>query len=238
MTNERTTASAERAPGRLAPLVAGAAGLLWFWSELIPVQAGFEDMDSPAVGLRFIAAFPGAWTQTGVALAISAIALVATVIGMRDRLESRDDERGVAVRTVSVIGLFAALFLLGHAATRLAAGPLTYVQGLDQAWGEAAYLVTQFVGVQLFGVAGASLLAIWIAGVAWLGARRWVLPPGLAVLAAVPALRLLALPGLGILPWFLLVLAIPAAFVWLILLGAWPRGLGFGRRPTPEVAPV
>jgi hypothetical protein len=235
---------------RLAPIVAGAAGLLWFWTELAPIQAGFEDMDSPAVGLKFIAAHPGSWTQAGLVLAIAAIALVATVIGMRDRFEvgapgapgesgeSGAPERGVAVRTVSVIGLFAALFLLGHAATRLAAGPLTYVQGLDQAWGEAAYLVAQFVGVQLFGVAGAALLSIWIAGAAWLGARRGVLPQGLAVLAAVPSLRLLALPGLALLPWFLLVLAIPSAFVWLILLGAWPAGLALGRTPAPEVVTV
>lgn len=212
---------------RLAPIVAGAGGLLWFWLELAPVRAGFEDTDSPAMGLKFIAAYPGAWTQAGLALAVAAFGLVATVIGMRDRLEAQGrfsgGDRGVAVRTVSAIGLFAALFLLGHAATRMAAGPIAYVQGLDQAWGEAAYLVSQFVGVQLFGVAGAALLAIWIAGVAWIGARRGALSPGLAVLAVVPALRLLALPGLGFLPWFLLVLAIPGAFVWLILLGVWPR---------------
>ena len=218
------------ASARLAPIVAGAGGLLFFWLELAPVRAGFEDTDSPAVGLKFLAAHPGAWTQTGLVLAIAAFALIAAVIGMRDRLEAggRPDERdqGVAVRTVSVIGLFAALFLLGHAATRLAAGPIAYVEQLDHAWGEMAFTVANFVGTQLFGVGGMALLAVWIAGVAWLGARRGVVPRALAILALVPALRLVAIPGMGdVLPgaWFVLVLAIPAAFVWLILLGAWPR---------------
>ena len=235
---------------RLAPIVAGAGGLLWFWLELAPVRAGFEDMDSPGIGLKFIAAHPGAWTQTGFALAVAALALIATVIWMRDRLEaggaSSVGERGVAVRWVSVVGLFAALFLLGHASTRLASGPIQYVQGIDQAWGEMAYTVTQFVGVQLFGVAGASLLAMWIAGVAWLGARRGVLPRALAILAIVPALRLVALPGMAeVLPqglsegaWFVLVLAIPGAFVWLVLLGAWPVRSGPQNMANSEVALV
>lgn len=229
---------------RLAPIVAGVGGLLWFWLELAPIRAGFEDMDSPGVGLKFIAANPGVWTQTGLALAIAAIAMVATVIGMRDRLESGADgagDRGVAVRTISVIGLFAALFMLGHASTRLAEGPMRYVQGIEQTWGEMAYSVTQFVGVQLFGVAGASLLAMWIAGVAWLGARRGVVSRGVAILAVVPALRLVGIPGLGdILPgaWFLLVFAIPGAFVWLILLGAWPTGRSPQSISNMEVAPV
>lgn len=231
---------------RLAPIVAGAGGLLWFWLELAPIRAGFADMDSPGVGLEFIAAYPGAWTQTGLAVAVAALALIATVVGMHDRLQPGTDlddrDRGVSVRTIGVIGLFAALFLLGHAGTRLAAGPLAYVQSLNQAWGEAAYLVTQFVGVQLFAIGGAMLLAIWIAGVAWIGGRRGVLPRGLAVFAAVPALRLLALPGTDvILPdvaWFVLVLAIPAAFVWLILLGAWPSARASQAITDPEVATV
>lgn len=230
---------------RLAPLTAGLAGLAWFWFELAPQRTGFEDTDNPAIGLQFLAANPGAWTITGLALGVAALALVATAIAMRDRLErdaQPDDERGVAVRTITMIGLFAALFLLGHAATRLAAGPIGYVQGLDQAWGETAYLVTQFVGTQLFGVGGAALLAMWIAGVAWIGGRRGVLPQGLAVLAVVPALRLAAIPGLGsLLPdgaWFLFLLAIPGTFVWLILLGAWPQGRGQPDSATLEVAPI
>jgi hypothetical protein len=215
---------------RLAPLVAGLAGLAWFWFELTPQQAGFEDTDNPATGLQFIAAFPGAWVSAGLALAIAAIALVATVVAVRDRLESAPEPNGigVAVRTVSTLGLFAAFMLLGQAVTRLAGGPVAYVQGLDQEWGEAAYLVTQFVGIQLFGVGGMALFALWAVGVSWLGARRGVIPRPVAILALVPGFRLVAILALlGILPvidglWLVYMASIPGAFLWLVLLGAWP----------------
>lgn len=213
---------------RLGPLVAGLAGLAWFWFELAPQRAGFEDTDNPATGLQFIAAFPGAWVAAGLALAVAALGLVATVIAVRDRLEAADAHRGsgVAVRTASVLGLFAALMLLGQASTRLAGGPVAYVAGLDQGWGETAYLVTQFVGIQLFGAGGLALLGGWILAVAWLGARRGVVPMPLAVLALLPGLRALSIPGvLDFLPqglWLVFMAAIPASFAWLVALGAWP----------------
>lgn len=217
--------------GRLAPLVAGLAGLAWFWFELTPQRAGFEDTDNPATGLDFLAAFPGAWVSAGLALAIAAFALMATVIALRDRLESVPSPSGpsVAVRVVSTIGLFAAFMLLGQAVTRLAGGPVAYVAGLDQGWGETAYLVTQFVGIQLFGVGGMALLALWAVGVSWLGVRRGVMPRPVAILAVVPGFRLVAILALlGILPvidglWLLYMASIPGAFMWLLLLGAWPR---------------
>lgn len=224
---------------RLAPLVAGLAGLAWFWFELAPQRAGFEDTDNPATGLAFIAAFPGAWVSAGIALAVAAFALVATVLGVRDRLESvpGQNERGVAIGTVSTVGLFAAFMLLGEAVTRLAGGPVAYVQSLDQAWGETAYLVTQFVGAQLFGVGGLALLGMWALGAAWLGARRRMMPWPVAILALVPGLRVIAvLALLGLLPdglWLLFMVSIPGAFIWLIVLGAWPRGPVRIASPTP-----
>lgn len=214
---------------RIAPLVSGLSGLAWFWFELAPQRAGYEDTDNPATGLAFIAAFPRAWVWAGLALAIMGFALVATVFAMRDRLESAHDraDRGIAVRTVSTIGLIAAAMLLGQAITRLAGGPVMYVQSLDQGWGETAYLVTQFVGAQLLGVGGLALLAVWTLGVAWLGVRRGVLPRPVALLALVPGFRLVAILALlGILPqidglWLLSMASIPGAFIWLIVLGAW-----------------
>jgi hypothetical protein len=232
--------SGRRFAARLAPLVAGLAGLAWFWFELAPQRAGFEDTDNPATGLAFITAHPGAWVAAGLALAICSIALVATVITLRDRLEAvpRPDRSGVAIRTVSTLGLFAAFMLLGQAVTRLAGGPVAYVAGLDQAWGETAYLVTQFVGVQLFGVGGMALLAVWALGAAWLGVRRGVMPGPLAALALVPGFRLAAIVGLlGILPdglWLLYMASIPGAFVWLVLLGAWPASIP-GHEPRPAI---
>ncbi|MES1239246.1 MAG: hypothetical protein ABUL57_00125, partial [Chloroflexota bacterium] len=125
-----------RSSARLAPLVAGLAGLAWFWFELAPQRAGFEDTDNPATGLRFLAAHPDAWRFAGIALAIAAIALAATVISVRERLDAAaPHEQGIGARLIPVLGMFAALLLLGQAITRLAGGPVVYVQGLDQRWG-------------------------------------------------------------------------------------------------------
>jgi hypothetical protein len=212
---------------RIAPLIAGLSGLAWFWFELEPQRRGFEDTDNPAIGLQFIAAYPQAWPLAGLALTIAAVALVAAVIATRSRLEAvAPGDTGMAVRTVAVIGLFAALFLLGQALLRFRGGPVRYVANLEQGWGETAYLVTQFVGQQLFGVGGLMLLAMWAIGVAWHGARRGVIPKTVAILAILPAIRVSAIPGLvSVLPeglWLVWALGIPATFVWLALLGAWP----------------
>lgn len=219
------------AAARIAPITAGVAGLAWFWAELAPQRFGFFDTDDPSVSLRFLAAHPEAWVQAGLALAIASIALLATVIVVRDRLAAglvaagRAEAPDLAARTVSAVGFVAAAMLLGMALVRLAGGPVLYVAGLRQEWGEAAYLVTQFVGIQLLGVGGLALLALWIAGVSWFGARRGVVPPLVAALAVLPALRFIPALGLGGLLeglWLVYMAAIPAGFAWLILLGASP----------------
>jgi uncharacterized membrane protein len=217
---------------RIAPIVAGIAGVAWFGAELGPQISVGYDTDNPAEGLAFIAANPTAWPLAGVALGIAAVALVATVLAMRARLvtgqaaprtDGIEDERRVAADTVTVVGLFAAAMLFGMAAVRMSGGPVRYVQGLDQAWGEAAYLVTQFVGIQALVTGGFVLLDLWLVGFAWLGLRRGVVPRVVALLAVLPASRLLGVLGpFGIEfegGWFLLILAMPAAFVWIALLG-------------------
>ena len=216
--------------GRLAPIIAGLGGLAWFWLELAPQRTGFADTDDPSIGLAFINAHPTAWPMAGLALGITAIALVATVLGLRTRLgavrgdPSGSDGPGVAVDTITVVGLMGAAALFGMAAVRMSGGPVRYVQGLDQAWGEAAYLVTQFVGIQALVTGGFVLLELWLVGATWLGARRGVIPRVVAALAVLPALRLVGVLGpFGIEVeglWLLLMLAIPATFAWLVLLGA------------------
>ncbi len=216
---------------RLAPVVAGFAGLGWFWAELAPQRLGFEDTDDPRVSLEFLAADETAWPMAGLFLATAAIALIPTVLAMRDRLTTATASLAaagnpdtVAVRSLAVIGLLAAAMFFAMAVIRMAGGPVRYVQGLDQSWGETAYLVTQFVGVHLAAQAGGLMLAAWIAGTAWLGARRRVIPIALAMLGIVPALRLLVIlgpfaSGLGDGLWLFLLAGIPVAFVWLVLLG-------------------
>lgn len=222
---------------RVAPTVAGLAGLAWFCAELAPQATANNDTDNPAQGLAFITTNPIAWPLAGLALGIAAVALVATVLAMRARLiavpdsspeappgsRERDERSHVAIDAVTVLGLFAAAMLFGMAAVRMSGGPLRYVQGLDQAWGEAAYLVTQFVGLQALVTGGFVLLELWLVGFAWLGARRGVVPRVVAALAIVPAARLLGILGpFGIEfdgAWFLLILAMPATFAWIAILG-------------------
>src|SRR4051812_41723817 len=188
-----------RAVDRLPPIVAGVAGLGWFWAELAPQRAGFPDTDAPAVSLQFLAAHPEAWTQAGVFLGIAALALLATVV-TRWRDDSgaprETDESSMLPTVVALLGVLSGAMLLGMAVVRLGGGPLRYVDSLDHVWGEAAYLVTQFVGVHLLAVGGLVLLTMWITGVAWLGARRGSIPRVLAWLAIVPLLRLV-MPAFG-----------------------------------------
>lgn len=225
---------AHRLAGRLAPLLAGLTGLGWVWAELAQQRAGFPDTDDPAVSLAFLAANPGAHVTAGIWLVVGSLALVATVLAMHERLRG-DDREALGAAWLRVVGLIAAAMLFGMACTRLSEGPVRYVQGLDQGWGEAAYLVTQFVGVHLFAVGGLLLLALWIAGTAWLGVRSAAVPRPLAVLALLPAVRLLGLAGpLGLDAeglWLLSIAAIPAAFGWLAALGAWQLA-----RPIPSMA--
>jgi hypothetical protein len=222
---------------RVAPIIAGVAGMAWFWAELAPQSTAYPDTDDPAQGLAFITANPTAWPLAGLALGIAAVALVATILALRVRLHAgqdgprrasgADDASQVAVDTITVLGLFAAAMLFGMAAVRMSGGPVRYVQGLDQAWGEAAYLVTQFVGIQALVTGGFVVLELWLVGVAWIGARRGVIPRFVAALAVIPAARLLGIAGpFGIEfdgGWFLLILAIPATFAWIALLGATVR---------------
>lgn len=239
---------------RVAPIVAGVAGLAWFWAELAPQATANNDTDNPAQGLAFITANPTAWPLAGLALGISAVALVATVLAMRARLnaapasaaragEGRGDGSNVGVDTVAVVGLFAAAMLFGMAAVRMSGGPVRYVQGLDQAWGEAAYLVTQFVGIQALVTGGFVLLELWLIGVAWSGARRGVIPRAVAALAVIPAFRLVGVIGpFGIEfegAWPLLILAMPATFVWLVVTGITnraPRSITAGDTLAPKPA--
>jgi hypothetical protein len=211
---------------RVAPILAGLAGLLGFWAELAPQRAGFRDTDDPAQGLLFLAAQPTAWAFVGVPFLVLSIALVVTVLSVRGRLATTDAADMTAIDAVSVVGLFAALMAFGFGVVRMGAGPVQYIQGLDQAWGEAAYLVTQIAGVQLLEPAGFLLLVLWIVGVAWIGFRGRVVPRILTILAIFPAFRLVGILGpfgLGLDElWIFTIAAIPAAYIWLFLLGAWP----------------
>jgi hypothetical protein len=232
--------------GRLGPIVAGLAGLGWFVAELAPQGYGFADTDDPSVSLAFVSEHPTDWALAGVLLLVASVALIVTVIVIGDRLKAgaaRDATVGsdVASRAITVLGLLAAAFLFGHGVVRMSGGPLLYVNGLDAGWGETAYLVTQFVGVHLLAQGGILLLSTWIVAAAWFGHRRRVMAAPFVLLALIPGARLLAVLGpWSLLPeglWIFFMAAIPAAFLWLVLMGVSSADTLATRtaRPAPRV---
>ena len=97
---------------------------------------------------------------------------------------------------------------------------------MDHAWGEAAYVAVQMIGLHGFAQAAITAACLWVVGVALIGLRTRVLPMTLCALALIPAFRLLAVLGplgiLDVLPeetWFLFMASIPGLLIWCLLLG-------------------
>ena len=208
--------------GALSIIVVGLAGIAWFWLELTPPRLGFDDTDSPAVSLRFLRAHPEIYAQAGVSLMLLAIALTVATFVVFDAAASRSDS--LALRSLSAIGLFSAAFFFMHGVLRFSAEPLLYIDGLDHAWGEAAYVAVQMVGIHGFAQAGAFALCAWVVGLSLIGLRTGIIPVALCALAVVPAFRLI---GLSVAPfvdlpevlWIISIAAIPIVMLWCILLG-------------------
>jgi hypothetical protein len=233
------------AAGGVAAIGFGLAGLVATILQISQQTLGFEDTDDPAVNLTFLADHLDNYLQQGLAFMVMALALTIVVFATWDILAGQRGSLGL--RTVSTIGLAAALCLFLFGVFRYSVRPLLYIDSLDTAWGEAAYLVQQVAGVHGVGQAGILTMCGWAVGVAILGARSGALPRWLAILAVLPAFRILS--GLGPLlgpnglpdeVWILAILSIPGSFVWFIVLGAVfvRRGLGAARptAPAPTIA--
>lgn len=210
--------------GGLALIVAGIAWGAWFFFESAPPRLGFDDTDDPAVMLRFLQEHPAAYAQAGVALFVLAAALVVGVVAVGERLGERAGP--LAARSVSAFGLIAAAGFLGLGATRMTAGPLAHIAGLDPAWGEAAFLAVQMLGTHGFAQIALLAFAAWALGVAVVGWRSRAIPRVVAMLAVLPGARLVAVLGplgLGDGPdavWVLLMASIGATLLWLLVIGA------------------
>jgi hypothetical protein len=209
--------------GPLALVAAGLAGIAWFWLELAPPRLGFDDTDSPEVSLRFLHAHPDVYGQAGVALFALALALVVASFAVADALAERSGP--LASRFLTVVGLVAAACFFLHGVLRFSAEPILYIDGLDHDWGRAAYLAVQMVGMHGFAQAGTFALCGWVVAVSAVGVRGAVVPAALALLAAVPAFRLVGLIAAPFteLPdgaWMVAIAAIPGVMVWCLLLGA------------------
>ena len=154
---------------------------------------------------------------TAVTLVIGALAVAEALGGRADRL---------ALRSVTAFGLFAAAFFIVHGALRIgSSGPLIYIAGLREEWGESANPAVQMAGIQGVAVAGILMLCLWGVGLSMIGLRSRVLPLAPAILGIVPAFRLLGLLGpLGVLPdadilWVLGIVSIVGVMAWSLFLG-------------------
>jgi hypothetical protein len=100
---------------RVAPILAGIAGLGWFWMELAPQWTGFEDTDDPAISLQFLGMHPDAWTRAGLLLGIAALFLIATVLARHRDLAAPagGPTPSIAPAFVPVIALVGAVLFLG-----------------------------------------------------------------------------------------------------------------------------
>jgi hypothetical protein len=210
--------------GAWSAIAFAVAGLVWIGLEIAPVE-GLVDGDNPALVLAYLRDHPQTFVWSGVALLVMAITLSAATFAVADALRPRADS--TAVRTASAVGLFAAVFLLMFGVMRLATGPLLYIDSLNHAWGEAAFLVIQMVGVHGFAQAGVFALCLWAVGISAIALKTQALPLWLGALGVIPLIRIVGLLGpLGVLPpdlpdflWPLFMASIPGVMAWCFLLG-------------------
>jgi hypothetical protein len=229
--------------GGIAAIVFGLAGLASTVLQLSQQTLGFEDTDSPAVTIAYLRDHLDNYLQQGLAMFVMALALTILVFAVWDVLAGRSGSLGL--RTVSALGLMAGASFFLFGVMRYSVRPLLYIEGLDPGWGEAAYLVQQIAGVHGFAQAALVTMCGWAVGVAILDYRSRVLPRWLALLAVVPAFRLLVFLGPLLPPeldigalWIVLMLSIPGTTVWFVLLGAVLLRRGLRSTPSPAPAPA
>jgi hypothetical protein len=174
--------------GGIATVIAGLGGIVWFTLELLPPVLGFDDTDNPAVSLDYLRQHPQFYPLAGVVLFTTAIALVVASFAVSDALEPRTSS--LTRRSLSALGLLSAAFLFMHGVLRSSVGPLLYIDGMNSAWGESAYLTIQMLGIHGFAQAGLLMLCVWTVGISVAGARSRALPIWLCVLGIATGLRL------------------------------------------------
>lgn len=208
--------------GALATIAAGLAGLAWFVVYLTPVSLGFEDTDNPVTSLRFLRDYPDSYQLMGMILILLGIVLTVAVLNASDVLSARAGR--LAVRSTTAFGLIAAALFFLYGVIVSSVQPLLYVDSLSSTWGEATYLILQFVGLHTFGQGAITALAGWAVAVCLIGLRTRAIPLIVIVLGLVPAFRLVGLliGSLGIEAdalWIFAISSIPGVMVWTLILG-------------------
>jgi hypothetical protein len=157
--------------------------------ELAPGDAR-GDGDNPADSLKYLAEFGLLYSYSGLALVIGGVCLVVGVVGVRRLM----GHQSLAFAAASTIGMLGGGFLLVAGVMRMQAnGTVPHIAGLNQSWGEAAYLAVQLAGTQGLLSTGMLATAAWLVAFGLVLWRRGVRAPALA--AALPALVLLILLG-------------------------------------------
>lgn len=213
--------------GGIALIVFALAGVAWFALELSPPRLGFADTDDPAVSLDFLRAHGIVYAYAGLALFSMAAALLVASSVVADQLDSI--HRTLVARIVAGVGLTAAIFFFGHGVLRSSWMPLLYIEGLDPAWGQAAYLAMQTAGVHGFAQGGIVAFSAWAILVSLVGVQSGTVPRWVAVLGILPAFRLVTslLGPLGVLDgiddalWIASMAAIVGSMLWPLALGVW-----------------
>ena len=156
---------------------------------------------------------------------------------------------GIARRSLSALGLFAAAFIFMHGVLRQSVGPLLYIDTVNSGWGESAYLTIQMLGTHGFAPAGLITLTVWGVGICIAGVRSHALPMWLCVMGLIAGLRLVILiagpllttatgTALNDVPgwiWLASMALIPLGMLWWLALGV---VLLVKSRPNRERRPV
>lgn len=174
--------------GGIALVVFAVASIAWFALELTPPSMGFGDTDNPAVSLDFLREHGITYAYAGLALFTMAAGLLVGSLALSDRLA--EPPHSLAARATGAVGLTAALFFFGHGVLRNSAGPLLHLESLDPSWGESAYLAVQMAGIHGFAQGGLVAFSAWAVLVSFLGRRTGAIPGWIALLAVMPAFRL------------------------------------------------
>lgn len=210
--------------GGISLIVFALAFVATFALEARRVPLGFDDGDNPEQSVAFIKKHARIYEASGILQIFMTVALTVGTLAVAETLGQPTPS--LAVKSITVFGVFAAASYFLNGALRLAAArPLLYIDSLRHDWGLTAYLIVQMVGIQGFLAAGLVNFSIWAIGVSFVNARSHVFPRALSVLGVFPAFHVFVAlfgPFLGsasdsLFPFY--VLSIFGTVLWCFVLG-------------------
>jgi len=148
------------------------------------------DGDNPADSVAYLRAAFEFYGYSGGGLIAGGATLIAGVVGVA--LLVRAGGLSHAYLVACCFGVLAGGFLAVAGVLRLnATGTVVHISGLDESWGESAYLAVQMAGTQGLLATGMLALSGWLVATAMVAFRRNL--AGLAVIGLLPAAIILLL---------------------------------------------